>query len=323
MAQQELNPRGQDALRLPGNNPTVLMSLGELLPGIEKDFKVHKGKVRESVDLGDRFLMVATDRISTFDVVHPNGVPGKGEILTQMSLRWLKLLSGFLPNHLITANFEEFPEPFNQESLKERSILVNKLRMIPVECIARGYITGSAMAEYKRDGSVSGIELPTGLVESQRLDDPIFTPSTKATVGHDENINFEGMIAIIGAQFPDADASALAKDLQNKTLALYKAAAHYALSRGVIIADTKLEFGLDEKGKLVLADEVFTPDSSRFWDAAKYTPGTSQDSLDKQYVRDYVTSIGWNKQHPAPSLPPEIVSRTSQKYKEVNKRLFG
>ena len=245
-------------------NSTPLMSVGELLPDIEINFKIHKGKVRESVDLGENLLMVATDRISTFDFVHPNGISGKGRILTQMTLRWLDLLGSVVPNHLITAKIEEFPEPFNnKEALRGRSILVRKLRMIPIEFIARGYITGSALAEYRRTGAVSGIELPSGLVESQKLEEPIFTPSTKATVGH------------------------------------------------------------DEKERLFLGDEVITPGSSRFWDAALYQPGRPQDSLDKQYVRDYGRSIGWNRQPPAPFLPPEVVSRTSQKYAEAHKRLFG
>jgi len=323
MARQELNPRRQDTLGLSGDNSVPLMSLEELLPGIERDFKIHKGKVRENVDLGEKLLMVATDRISTFDVVHPNGIPNKGPILTQMTLRWLDLHKGVIPNHLVTAKIEEFPEPFNIELLRGRSMLVEKLRMIPIECVVRGYITGSAMAEYKKTGAVCGINLPEGLVESQRLEEPIFTPSTKATEGHDENIDFERMVSIIGQNFPDLDGNALAKELKEKTLELYMNAADYAFSRGIIVADTKLEFGLNEEGKLVLGDEVLTPDSSRFWDAALYQPGRPQDSLDKQYVRNYGISIGWNRQPPAPFLPPEIVSRTSQKYAEVQRRLFG
>lgn len=304
--------------------PELLMSLIEVFPDIEGDFKIHKGKVRDSVDLGEKLLMVATDRISTFDVVHPNGIPDKGTILTQMTVRWLDLLSGVVPNHLVTAKIEEFPEPFNnKEALRERSILVRKLRMIPIECVARGYITGSAMAEYRESGRVCGIQLPSGLVESQRLEEPIFTPARKATVGHDENIDFERMVTIVKQNFPDLDADALAKELKEKTLELYMNAADYAFSRGIIIADTKLEFGLDEKGRLVLGDEVVTPDSSRFWDATTYTPGKPQDSLDKQYVRDHVTSIGWDKKPPAPIFPYEIVYKTSQKYTEVQKRLFG
>jgi len=305
------------------NSARPLMSLAEILPDIDRSFRIHKGKVRDSVDLGEKLLVVATDRISTFDVVHPNGVPNKGIMLTQMTLHWLDLLGKVIPNHLLTAKIEEFPEPFNKDAPRDRSILVKKLRMIPIECIARGYITGSAMAEYRKSGSVCGIQLPHGLIESQRLEEPIFTPSTKATVGHDENINLESMETIIGNRFPQLDSNALVKHLEEKTLLLYKTAANFALSRGVIIADTKFEFGIDENGRLVLADEVLTPDSSRFWDASKYTPGRSQDSLDKQFVRDYVTSIGWNKQPPAPVLPPEIVNATSQKYTEVQKRLFG
>ena len=323
MSQQEFDPQTGDTLRKPRDNFPPLMSLGEIFPGIDRDFRIHRGKVRESVDLGDKLLMVATDRISTFDVGHPNGIPGKGEILTQMTLSWLNLLGRIVPNHLITANAQEFPEPFNNNALAGRSILVKKLRMVHIEGVARGYITGSALAEYGKTGAVCGIRLRSGLVESERLDEPIFTPSTKATVGHDENIDFERIVAIIKENFPDLDANSLAKHLKEKTLELYLAGAEYALSRGIIIADTKLEFGLNDEGKLVLGDEVFTPDSSRFWDAALYQSGRSQDSLDKQYVRDYVTSIGWSKQPPAPFLPPEVVSRTSQKYAEVQRRLFS
>jgi len=303
--------------------PELLMSLIEVFPDIEGDFKIHKGKVRDSVDLGEKLLMVATDRISTFDVVHPNGIPDKGTILTQMTLHWLELLKRVVPNHLVTANVEEFEEPFNKEALRSRTMLVKKLTMIPIECVARGYITGSAMAEYRESGRVCGIQLPSGLVESQRLEEPIFTPATKATVGHDENIDFERMVTIVKQNFPDLDANTLAEELKKKTLELYSVAADYAVSHGIIIADTKFEFGLDEKGQLVLGDEVLTPDSSRFWDATTYTPGKSQDSLDKQYVRDHVTSIGWDKKPPAPILPYEIVYKTSQKYTEVQKRLFG
>ena len=312
----------QDILGVSGD-PKPLMSLAEILPGIERDFEIHRGKVRDSVDLKDKLLVVATDRISTFDVVHPNGIPNKGTILNQMTLRWLGLLGGIIPNHLVTANTEEFPDPFKKDQLEGRSMLVKKLKMIPIECIVRGYITGSAMTEYGRTGNVCGIKLPPGLVESQRLEEPIFTPSTKASVGHDVNISFDFMIEIIRRHFPDLDANILAKDLKEKTLTLYMAAADYALRRGIIIADTKLEFGLDEKGNLVLGDEALTPDSSRFWDAASYEPGRSQDSLDKQFVRDYVVSVGWDKNPPAPTLPSEIVQKTSQRYAEAQGRLFG
>lgn len=323
MSQQELNPQRHEILPEP-NDASPLMSIGELFPGIERDFRIHKGKVRESVDLGESLLTVATDRISTFDVVHPNGIPDKGKILTQMSLRWFDLTRGVIPNHLLTVNTEEFPEPFNNESLKDRSMLVKKLRMVPIECIARGYITGSAMEEYKENGTVSGIKLPPGLVEAQKLEEPIFTPSTKATEGHDVNIDSEEMVSIIAKSFPHLDANALAKEMGVKTLEIYTFAADYALSHGkIIVADTKLEYGLDEEYRLVLADELITPDSSRFWDAVLYEPGRTQDSLDKQYVRDYARSTGWNREPPAPYLPPEVVSRTSQKYREAQSRLFG
>lgn len=323
MSQQELNPHRREITSGP-NDASPLMRVENIFPGIEGGFRIHKGKVRESIDLGEELLMVATDRISTFDVVHPNGIPGKGVILTRMSLRWFDKLKGVIPNHLITGNSEEFPEPFNNASLKDRSMLVQKLRMIPVECIARGCITGSAMSEYNKFGTVCGIKLPPGLVESQKLEQPIFTPSTKATVGHDVNIDSEGMISIIAQNFPDLDAEALAREMEDKTLEIYTVAAEYALSHGrIIIADTKLEFGLNDKGQLVLADEVLTPDSSRFWDALLYEPGRVQDSLDKQYVRDYATSTGWNREAPAPFLPAEVVNRTSQKYAEAQRRLFG
>lgn len=303
------------------NRPQPVMSLSEIIPGIEENFKVHKGKVRDSVDLGDQLLIVATDRISTFDCVHPNGIPGKGEILTQMTVRWLNGLG--VPDHLITADIQEFPKTFNNESLRGRSMLVDKLNMIPIECIVRGYITGSAWSEYKKTGAVCGIELPAGLVEAQKLDKPVFTPSTKATSGHDENIDFEKMEVIIEGQFQHVDSHMLSKKIKARSLRIYKTAADYALSRGIIIADTKFEFGLDFHGNLILADEVLTPDSSRFWDARKYTPGKSQQSLDKQYVRDYVASIGWNKKPPAPPLPPEVVERTAQRYEEGFRRIFG
>lgn len=291
-----------------------VMSVTELLPGVESNFKIHRGKVRDSVDLGDKLLVVATDRISTFDSVHPTGIPDKGKVLTRMTLKWLDLLG--VPNHLVKGDFVA-------ESLRDRSMLVEKLQMIPIECIVRGYITGSAWSEYRETGAVSGIKLPPGLVEAQKLDEPLFTPSTKAVVGHDENIDFATMAGIIRMNFENLDEQRVASKLKERSILIYKNAADYALSRGVIIADTKFEFGIDENTDLLLADEVLTPDSSRFWDASTYEPGRSQQSLDKQYVRDYVTSIGWNKKPPAPSLPEDVVLQTKQRYDEAYRRLFG
>lgn len=311
----------QDILGTPQSTP--LVSISELFPNIERNFSIRKGKVRDSVDLGDKLLFVATDRISVFDVVLPNGIPQKGVILNQMTRDWLDLLGGLTPNHFITVNTEEFPEPFNNPSIQGRSVLVKKLRMMPTECIVRGYITGSALVEYMRIGAVCGISLPSGMVESQKLDKPIFTPSTKAIEGHDENIDFETMVALIHESFPSLNAEFIAGELRRRSLTLYQAGADYARSRGIIIADTKFEFGIDDEGKINLGDEVLTPDSSRFWPAEDYKPGRSQNSFDKQYVRDYVTSIGWDRQPPAPYLPDDIVEKTREKYLEAQLRLFG
>jgi phosphoribosylaminoimidazole-succinocarboxamide synthase len=284
------------------------------LPGVER---LGRGKVRDIYAVGpDRLLIVATDRISAFDYILATGIPGKGRVLTQMSVFWFGLLSDIAPTHFITANVDEYPEELRayRDQLEGRSMLVRRARMTSIECVARGYLSGSGWKEYRASGSVCGIPLPPGLQESSRLPEPIFTPSTKAETGHDENISFEQAAAIAGPE--------LAARLRDLTLAIYKRAAEYALTRGIIIADTKFEFGF-VGDQLVLADEVLTPDSSRFWPAATWKPGGAQPSYDKQYVRDYLESIHWNKQPPAPALPPDVAQRTSEKYIEAYRALTG
>lgn len=299
------------------NSGKVLLSSIELFPGIEqRGISVHKGKVRDNYLLGDTMLMVTTDRISTFDVLHPNGIPGKGIILTQMTLRWLELLKDLIPNHLITTNPQEFPEPFNIEpALIGRTMLVEKLEMIPIECVVRGYLAGSGWAEYQQTGSICGILLPPGLVESQKLEEPIFTPATKAITGHDENISFEKMAEIVGKN--------RAEKLREFSLVIYERATSYAQSRGIIIADTKFEFGQRRDGVIILADEVLTPDSSRFWEFSTFRPGGSQPSFDKQPVRDWGTSTGWDKNPPAPTLPELVIKQLVRGYKEAYRKLFS
>ncbi|MEM2874848.1 MAG: phosphoribosylaminoimidazolesuccinocarboxamide synthase [Candidatus Hadarchaeales archaeon] len=282
------------------------------LPGLRL-FK--RGKVRDMYDLGDRLLMVATDRISCFDVVLPNGIPYKGEVLTRISCFWFKFTERIVPNHVITCNFDEFPEELRaHEVLRNRSMIVRKTKPLPVECVVRGYISGSAWKEYREKGTVCGIRLPSGLSESDRLPEPIFTPTTKAGEGHDVNMTYEEVARTIGGD--------LAERVREKSLEVYTAASKYAEKRGIIIADTKFEFGL-HNGKLMLIDELLTPDSSRFWPADQYSPGRAQISYDKQYARDYLESIGWNKCPPAPSLPEEVVLATSRKYIEALRRLTG
>lgn len=283
------------------------------LPGIPLR---ARGKVRDIYDLGDRLLIVATDRLSAFDYVLPNPIPGKGKVLNQISCFWFERLSDRVAHHLVATDVAEFPAPLRAhgEQLAGRSALVRKLEMLPVECVARGYLSGSGWKEYTSQGTVCGIELPTGLEESSRLPEPIFTPATKAQDGHDENIPFEEAERLIGSE--------LAARVRDKTLELYEAGAEYARQRGVIIADTKFEFGLDGD-ELVLADEVLTPDSSRFWQAERYRPGRGQPSLDKQYVRDYLESIGWNKQPPVPELPEEVVRGAAERYTEIFRILTG
>src|SRR5579871_1113495 len=275
------------------------------------------GKVRDvyRVD-NEHLLFVATDRISAFDYVLATGIPHKGRVLTQLSLFWFDLLRDMVPNHLVTADVEQYPavlRPY-KEQLRGRSMLVVRADMLPIECVVRGYISGSAWKEYKESGSVCGISLPPGLRESDRLPEPIFTPATKAVSGHDENISFERMAQQVGP--------ALSRELRELSLKIYQTAADYARQRGIIIADTKFEFGRTAAG-LVLADEVLTPDSSRFWPADSYQPGRAQDSFDKQYVRDYLEEIRWNKQPPAPALPVEVAAKSSEKYLEAYRRLTG
>jgi len=276
-----------------------------------------RGKVRDLYVVGDALLMVATDRISAFDHVLGTGIPGKGKILTQISLFWFELLSDIVPNHLIATRVSEFPadlQPF-ADQLEGRSMLVKRAVMFPVECVARGYLAGSGWKEYHASGTVCGIPLPAGLLDGSQLPEPIFTPATKSQDGaHDENISFEATTAIIGA----ADAAAL-RDL---TLSIYGKAHQHAKSCGLILADTKFEFGKVD-GRIILADEVLTPDSSRFWEGSAWKPGGAQASFDKQFVRDYLESIHWNKQAPAPSLPPEVAERTQAKYLEAFRRLTG
>jgi phosphoribosylaminoimidazole-succinocarboxamide synthase len=275
------------------------------------------GKVRDVYQLdSDRLLFVATDRISAFDYVLATGIPNKGRVLTQISLFWFEFLSDIVPNHLVTADVERYPEALRKydDQLRGRSMIVQRAQMFPVECVVRGYISGSAWKEYKASGKVCGIELPAGLRESEAFPEPIFTPATKATTGHDENIPFSRMCEILGTE--------TASHLRDLTLRIYKKAAAYARQRGIIIADTKFEFGRTAHG-ITLADEVLTPDSSRFWPADKYEASRSQESYDKQYVRDYLEQIRWNKQPPAPALPAEVAARTSEKYLDAYFRITG
>lgn len=280
---------------------------------------LKRGKVRDIYDLGDYLLIVATDRISAFDVVLPTPIPNKGKILTLMTLFWFDFLKDLVPNHVVTAKVEEYPEVLKPyyELLHQRSMLVKKARVIPVECIVRGYITGSAMKEYQKTGKVCGIELPSGLKEADKLPEPIFTPSTKAEKGeHDINITFEEMVNLVGRE--------VAEKLRNLSLTIYQRASSYAESRGIIIADTKFEFGFDLKTEeLMLIDEVLTPDSSRFWPKELYSPGKSQVSFDKQFVRDWLKEIGWKETEPPPEIPPYVVEKTLEKYLEALFKLTG
>jgi phosphoribosylaminoimidazole-succinocarboxamide synthase len=283
------------------------------LPGIAK---VKSGKVREMFDLGDRLLLVATDRISAFDCVMPNGIPRKGEILTQLSFFWFDRFASILPNHLLARATDPLPASLEKfsDKLSRRSMIVKKAKSLVIECVVRGYLAGSGWKEYRQSQTVCGIELPAGLVESSELPEPIFTPSTKAESGHDENIPFAHAVEILGTP--------VAEKVREYTIAIYRFARDYARQRGIIIADTKFEFGLFE-GKLILIDEVLTPDSSRFWPADQYAPGKGQPSFDKQFVRDYLERIRWNKQPPVPSLPDDVVAKTREKYVEVLRRLTG
>jgi len=283
-------------------------------PGLEM---YASGKVRDiyRVD-NDHLLFIATDRISAFDYVLASGIPEKGRVLTQLSLFWFDFLKDVIPNHLVTANVDDYPAPLKHHAadLRGRSMLVTKADMVSVECVARGYLSGSGWKEYQKTGKVCGISLPSGLRESDKLPEPIFTPATKAVTGHDENISFDELVKIVGPE--------MGAKLRDLTLSIYSKAADYALTRGIIIADTKFEFGQTAKG-LVLADEVLTPDSSRFWPADTYKPGGAVQSYDKQYVRDYLESIKWDKKPPAPGLPPEVQANTSSKYVEAYRQLTG
>ena len=282
------------------------------------DLTLHaSGKVRDVYLLdNERLLFVATDRISAFDYVLATGIPSKGRVLTQLSLFWFDFLRDIVPNHLITADVTSYPSALKKYSdqLQGRSMLVRRADMFSVECVVRGYISGSAWKEYKSTGRVCGIDLPGGLKESDKFPEPIFTPATKAVSGHDENISFEEMAKLVGVD--------TARQLRDISIKIYQKAADYALSKGIIIADTKFEFGRTSAG-ITLADEVLTPDSSRFWPADKYQPGQTQESYDKQYVRDYLEEIRWNKQPPAPALPTEVARRTSEKYREAYTQITG
>ncbi|MGH9475059.1 MAG: phosphoribosylaminoimidazolesuccinocarboxamide synthase [Terriglobales bacterium] len=281
---------------------------------------LSRGKVRDLYDAGDRLLLVASDRLSAFDVVLPTPIPDKGRVLTQISLFWFEYLRDVCRNHLISAEVKDFPAAVQKEydQLEGRSMLVKRLQMFPVECVVRGYLSGSGWKEYQKLGTVCGLRLPPGLRESDRIPEPIFTPSSKATVGHDENITFARVEKLVGAE--------AAARLKRLSLDIYSKAAAYAETRGIILADTKFEFGrdpVDATGEPILADEVLTPDSSRFWPRAAYQPGRAQESYDKQYVRDYLEQVGWNKQPPAPALPDNVVRSTSEKYRAAYKELSG
>ncbi len=280
-------------------------------------YPVRRGKVRDVYDLGDKLLIVSTDRISAFDVVMPNPIPGKGKVLTALSLFWFEMFGSKIEHHLIASDVAEFPAELQQyrDQLEGRSMLVKKAKVVPIECIARGYLAGSGWKEYQKSRTVCGIPLPEGLRQCDKLPQPLFTPSTKAEEGHDENISPEQAGKIVGSE--------IAKQLKEYTLMLYSTAADYARERGVIIADTKFEFGQMPDGRLILVDEVLTPDSSRFWPADEYQPGRDQASFDKQFVRNYLESLSWNKTPPAPELPREVVEGTQQRYLEAYRKLTG
>jgi phosphoribosylaminoimidazole-succinocarboxamide synthase len=284
------------------------------LPGLRL---LSRGKVRDVYDLGTELLLVATDRLSAFDHVLPNPIPDKGKVLNQISAFWFARTQRTVLNHVLATDMEEFPAALRPHAslLAGRSMVVRKLRMFPVECVARGYLAGSGWKEYQATQSVCGIPLPPGLKESSKLPEPIFTPATKEETGHDENISFERVVQMVGEEHGEA--------LRDTTLSIYQEASAYAATRGILIADTKFEFGLDENDTLTLADEVLTPDSSRFWPAQGYAPGRVQPSYDKQFVRDWLESVGWNKQPPVPTLPQEVVEGTRERYLEIFTILTG
>jgi phosphoribosylaminoimidazole-succinocarboxamide synthase len=283
------------------------------LEGLER---VRQGKVRDIYELPEGLLIVATDRLSAFDVVFAEGIPAKGVILNTLTTFWFEEFPGILPNHLITSDVERMPEAArrNADVLRGRSMLVRKARVLPVECIARGYLAGSGYKEYVRDGTVCGIRLPEGLELSSPLPEPIFTPSTKADEGHDENITYERAAEIVGGE--------MAERLRDATLALYRAGADYLAEKGIILCDTKFEFGVTEDGELLLVDEALTPDSSRFWDRSTYREGVAQDSFDKQIVRDHLQSTSWDKTPPPPPLPAEVIEKTAARYREIAERIM-
>ena len=278
----------------------------------------RKGKVRDIYDLGKHLLIIATDRISAFDVVMPDAIPDKGYVLTQISLYWFKKKENIMPHQLVTAEVSEFPSVCQKYTsiLDARSMLVKKTHPLPVECIVRGYLAGSAWKDYQKTGEICGYKLPPGMKEAEKLPEPLFTPSTKAKEGHDVNITFEQMVSILGNE-------KMAQEIKEYSLTIYKQASDIAFKKGIIIADTKFEFGLDENDKLILIDELLTPDSSRFWPKEQYQPGHPQPSFDKQYLRDYLQNINWNKKPPAPKLPQEVIMKTREKYFEALHRLLG
>jgi len=283
------------------------------LPGV----KLHgRGKVRDIYDLGEHFLIIATDRLSAFDVVLPTPIPNKGKVLTQMSAFWFDFFKEFVPNHVVSTKVDQYPKDLHRfrDQLEGRSMLVKKARVFPIECVARGFLTGSGLKDYNRTGEVCGIRLPAGLRDSERLPQPIFSPATKAETGHDENISEEQATKIVGVEN--------IRRLKELTLSIYNRAVEFAAKRGIIICDTKFEFGTID-GVIAIVDEMLTPDSSRFWPADRYSPGKPQPSFDKQFVRDYLERIGWNKQPPAPELPEDIVRATSAKYVEALRILTG
>jgi phosphoribosylaminoimidazole-succinocarboxamide synthase len=307
----ELRARAAIFPRMANSNNETVLQLD--LPGVKK---LKSGKVREVFNLGDRLLFVATDRISAFDVIMPNGIPRKGEVLTQISYFWFAQTESFQPNHLLSRANDPLPKnlrPFASQ-LARRSMIVKKAKPLAIECVVRGYLAGSGWKEYQKFQTVCGIKLPLGLKESSELPEPVFTPATKAETGHDENIPFAEAAKIVGAD--------IAEEARAKSLKIYNSARDYARQRGIIIADTKFEFGLFD-GKLILIDEVLTPDSSRFWPADRYQPGRGQPSFDKQFVRDYLETLDWNKTPPGPVLPPNVVAKTSAKYLEAYERLTG
>ena len=288
------------------------------LPGVEP---FARGKVRDLYALGDRLLIVASDRISAFDVVLPSGIPDKGRVLTQLSVFWFEFLRDLVPTHFLTATVDEFPQAARRHraQLDGRAMLVRRAQVVPIECVVRGYLAGSGWKEYRQTGRICGVRLPAGLRESEQLPEPIFTPATKATSGHDQNISFDQMAQQVGGE--------LAEELRSLSLGIFRKAADYARSRGLLLADTKFEFGheVGSEGsqRLLLVDEVLTPDSSRFWAADEYQPGRPQPPFDKQLVRDYLEKSGWNKQPPAPSLPSDIIEATRERYLEAYRRLTG